>query len=34
MARFETERDRLDAMMNDRGGAAARISDTGIAGVR
>jgi murein DD-endopeptidase MepM/ murein hydrolase activator NlpD len=35
MAGFEKERDRLDAMMNNRGGAAARISDaTGTAGVR
>jgi len=34
MANFEKERDRLDAMMNNRGGAA-RISDaTGTAGVR
>jgi hypothetical protein len=31
---FEKERDRLDAMMNNRGGAA-RVSDaTGSAGVR
>jgi murein DD-endopeptidase MepM/ murein hydrolase activator NlpD len=35
MTGFEKERDRLDAMMNNRGGAAARISDaTGTAGVR
>jgi murein DD-endopeptidase MepM/ murein hydrolase activator NlpD len=35
MTSFEKERDRLDAMMNNRGGAAARISDaTGTAGVR
>ena len=34
MATFEKERDRLDAMMNNRGGAA-RVSDaTGIGGVR
>jgi murein DD-endopeptidase MepM/ murein hydrolase activator NlpD len=34
MANFEKERDRLDAMMNNRGGTA-RISDaTGTAGVR
>jgi hypothetical protein len=34
MANFEKERDRLDAMMNNRGGAA-RISDaTGTAGAR
>ena len=34
LASFEKERDRLDAMMNNRGGAA-RISDaTGITGVR
>ena len=34
MASFEKERDRLDAMMNNRGGAA-RVSDaTGTAGVR
>jgi murein DD-endopeptidase MepM/ murein hydrolase activator NlpD len=35
MASFEKERDRLDAMMNNRGGAAARVSDAaGTAGVR
>jgi hypothetical protein len=35
MTGFEKERDRLDAMMSNRGGAAARISDaTGTAGVR
>jgi murein DD-endopeptidase MepM/ murein hydrolase activator NlpD len=33
MASFEKERDRLDAMMNNRGGAA-RVSDAGIGGVR
>lgn len=33
MANFEKERDRLDAMMNNRGGAA-RVSDAGIGGVR
>jgi hypothetical protein len=33
MATFEKERDRLDAMMNNRGGAA-RVSDAGIGGVR
>jgi hypothetical protein len=34
MASFEKERDRLDAMMNNRGGAA-RVSDAaGTAGVR
>jgi hypothetical protein len=34
MAGFEKERDRLDAMMNNRGGAA-RVSDAaGAAGVR
>jgi murein DD-endopeptidase MepM/ murein hydrolase activator NlpD len=35
MAGFEKERDRLDAMMSNRGGAAARMSDaTGTASVR
>jgi murein DD-endopeptidase MepM/ murein hydrolase activator NlpD len=35
MAGFEKERDRLDAMMSNRGGAKARISDAaGTAGVR
>jgi murein DD-endopeptidase MepM/ murein hydrolase activator NlpD len=35
MAGFEKERDRLDAMMSNRGGATARISDaTGAGGVR
>jgi murein DD-endopeptidase MepM/ murein hydrolase activator NlpD len=35
MAGFEKERDRLDAMMSNRGGATARISDAaGTAGVR
>jgi hypothetical protein len=34
MASFEKERDRLDAMMNNRGGAA-RVSDAaGTAGAR
>jgi hypothetical protein len=34
LANFEKERDRLDAMMNNRGGAA-RVSDAaGTAGVR
>ncbi len=34
MASFEKERDRLDAMMNNRGGTA-RVSDAaGTAGVR
>jgi hypothetical protein len=34
MAGFEKERDRLDAMMNNRGGAA-RVSDAaGTAGAR
>jgi murein DD-endopeptidase MepM/ murein hydrolase activator NlpD len=35
MAGFEKERDRLDAMMNNRGGGPARVSDAaGTAGVR
>src|SRR6202012_77062 len=35
MANFEKERDRLDAMMNNRGGGPARVSEpTGTAGVR
>jgi murein DD-endopeptidase MepM/ murein hydrolase activator NlpD len=35
MTGFEKERDRLDAMMNNRGGGAARVSDaTGTAGAR
>jgi hypothetical protein len=35
MAGFEKERDRLDAMMNNRGGGAARVSDAaGTGGVR
>jgi murein DD-endopeptidase MepM/ murein hydrolase activator NlpD len=35
MASFEKERDRLDAMMNNRGSGPARVSDaTGTAGVR
>jgi murein DD-endopeptidase MepM/ murein hydrolase activator NlpD len=32
MASFEKERDRLDAMMSNRGGGAARISDAGTTG--
>jgi murein DD-endopeptidase MepM/ murein hydrolase activator NlpD len=32
LAGFEKERDRLDAMMNNRGGAGARVSDAGNAG--
>jgi len=32
MAGFEKERDRLDAMMSNRGGGAARISDAGGTG--
>src|ERR1700726_3479490 len=32
MAGFEKERDRLDAMMSNRGGGAARISDAGATG--
>jgi hypothetical protein len=32
MASFEKERDRLDAMMSNRGGGAARISDAGGTG--
>jgi murein DD-endopeptidase MepM/ murein hydrolase activator NlpD len=35
MANFEKERDRLDAMMNNRGGGPARVSDAaGMTGVR
>jgi Peptidase family M23 len=35
MASFEKERDRLDAMMNNRGGGPARVSDAaGTAGMR
>jgi len=35
MANFEKERDRLDAMMNNRGGGPARVSDAaGTAGTR
>jgi len=35
LAGFEKERDRLDTMMSNRGGAAARISDaTGTGGAR
>jgi murein DD-endopeptidase MepM/ murein hydrolase activator NlpD len=35
MSSFEKERDRLDAMMNNRGGGAARVSDAaGTGGVR
>jgi hypothetical protein len=35
MTGFEKERDRLDAMMNNRGGGAARVSDAaGTAGTR